>query len=291
MTLSSLFWCQQCYSLGGMMTVEWEIPSHSQNFEIAMKGANGCTVEHIDRVYNQCKTCSPSIYRFHQDNIGSGGLFERWHSESNWLWWVRGGSCSMPLYSWDEQRKEEEEGEGEWWARISQDDKHSWLSHHLHLQDKLGNHFSEHIQLSFTSCSCCVPKERVWIHYRSTASPHFILFSLFTHKEIHLRTILSTSATISHKVKNHEQQPKHHWTLDNRKCLLLIPAQSLTGLSGSGFCSSTHLHLLDTKQHVLQGGVIQLSVWIKTPCHHGCVLQGISLQGIIQLLSTLYFSK
>lgn len=46
-------------------------------------------------------------------------------------------------------------------ARISQDDKHSWLLHHLHLQDKLGTHFSEHMQVSFTSCSRCVPEKRV----------------------------------------------------------------------------------------------------------------------------------
>lgn len=175
--------------------------SHSQNFEIVLNGANGCTGrenvwfqgEHIDGVYNQSKTCSPRIYRFLQYNICSRGLFERWHSESNWLWWVRGGSCNTALYSWDEQRKEKEEGEGEWRARISQADKHSWLVHHLHLQDKLGHNLFEHIQLCFTICSCCVPKERVWIHYRSTASPHFILFSLFRHKGTHLRTISCTS--------------------------------------------------------------------------------------------------
>lgn len=175
--------------------------------------------ECIDWLHNQCKTCSPSIYRLLQDNIDSRGLFERRHSQPNWLWRVRGGSWSMALSSWDEQRQEEEEGKGERWARISQDDKHSWLLHHLHLQDKLGTHFSEHMQVSFTGCSRCVPEERVWIYDRSTASPHFILFSLVRHKETHLRNIWSTCTS----------GPNFTWGQKSWGAKLAINTSSITG--------------------------------------------------------------
>lgn len=42
--------------------------------------------------------------------------------------------------------------------------------------------------LCFTCCSWCVPEKRVRIHYRSAASPHFILFSLPRHTEANLST-------------------------------------------------------------------------------------------------------
>lgn len=51
------------------------------------------------------------------------------------------------------RRKRRERGDDG--ARISQADKHSWLSHHLHLQDKLGHYFFEHIRLFYQLLSLC----------------------------------------------------------------------------------------------------------------------------------------